>query len=65
MKFNDELKKGLLDEFSYQFTGVQISNTHYYTEKWCLDLGAGNIFKSESQNKSSNSIKKIAKNELI
>jgi hypothetical protein len=52
IKFNDDLKKLLLDEFSYQFTGVRISNTHCYMEKWCLDLGAGNIFKIESHNKS-------------
>jgi hypothetical protein len=47
-KFNDDLKKKLMDEFSYQFTGVQISNTQYYLDSWNLDLGAGNIFKIEA-----------------
>ena len=48
LKFNDDLKKKLLYEFSYLFTGVRISNTNYYINEWCLDLGAGNIFKLES-----------------
>ena len=51
IKFNDSLKKKLLDEFSYLFTGVQISNTSMYLENWNLDLGAGNIFKIEAETK--------------
>jgi hypothetical protein len=50
-KFNDELKKKLLDEFSYLFTGVQISNSDLYLDNWNLDLGAGNIFKLEAVTK--------------
>ncbi len=41
--FNDDLKRDLVEEFSYLFTGVKISNTNKYWEKWNLDLGAGNI----------------------
>jgi hypothetical protein len=39
----------LLEKFSKQFTGVKISNTEHLIDKWCLDLGAGNIFKLENQ----------------
>jgi hypothetical protein len=42
------LKKKLLDEFSYLFTGVEISNSGMYLENWNLDLGAGNIFKMDA-----------------
>lgn len=44
-KFNDELKKDLIAEFSYLFTGITITNYHRYIKNWCLDLGSGNIFK--------------------
>lgn len=49
IKFNDALKKKLLDVFSELFTGVKISNTEIYLSKWNLDLGAGNIFKMEAE----------------
>lgn len=44
-KFNDELKRDLIAEFSYLFTGITITNYHRYIKNWCLDLGNGNIFK--------------------
>lgn len=58
VKFNDDLKKLLLDEFSYQFTGVVISKSDVYMEKWNLDLGAGNMLKNENLMKS-NEIKNL------
>lgn len=36
--------------FSQLFTGVQISNTKNYYEKWTLDLGTGNILAKKSKN---------------
>lgn len=42
-KFNNKLKDELLSMFSKLFTGVDISNTKFYYEKWTLDLGTGNI----------------------
>lgn len=34
-----------MNEFSYLLSGITISNTRAFTDKWCLDLGAGNLFK--------------------
>ena len=45
VKFNDDLKKKLINEFSILLSGITISNTRAFTDKWCLDLGAGNLFK--------------------
>lgn len=42
-KFNNKLKDDLLTTFSRLITGVEISNTRDYYEKWTLDLGTGNI----------------------
>lgn len=42
-KFNNKLKDDLLSIYSKLFTGVEISNTKSYYEKWTLDLGTGNI----------------------
>ncbi|CAD8169176.1 unnamed protein product (macronuclear) [Paramecium tetraurelia] len=50
-KFNDDLKKQLLDEFSYLFTGIEIANSQKYLKEWNLDLGAGNIFKKQAEQK--------------
>lgn len=36
--------------FSQLFTGVQISNTKNYYQKWTLDLGTGNILAKKSKN---------------
>lgn len=41
------MKKKFLLEFSELFTGVVISNPGKYFNKWYLDLGAGNILKSD------------------
>lgn len=42
-KFNNDLKEKLVSTFSKMFTGIEISNTKSYYEKWTLDLGTGNI----------------------
>jgi len=34
-------------EFSELFTGIKISNPADFYSKWYLDLGAGNILKTE------------------
>lgn len=36
--------------FSQMFTGVQISNTKAYYDKWTLDLGTGNILAKKPKN---------------
>lgn len=46
-QFNDELKKDLIDQFSYLFTGIHISNCQQYYSKWNLDLGAGNVLEKQ------------------
>jgi hypothetical protein len=42
-RFDDSLKIKLLKLFSKTFTGIEISNSNNYIEKWSLDLGTGNI----------------------
>jgi hypothetical protein len=44
-KFTDHVKKKLLMKFSKMLTGVTLSNSATFIDKWNLDLGAGNIFK--------------------
>lgn len=48
--FDDELKNQLLKLFSRTFTGIEISNSNTYIEKWSLNLGTGNILQKGKRN---------------
>jgi len=50
-EFGDQFKRELIEEFSYLFTGVHISNAPKYFERWNLDLGAGNILRKVEKKK--------------
>lgn len=41
----------MLDDFSALFTGIEVSNPIQYIRDWNLDLGNGNIFKSQAEKK--------------
>lgn len=48
-EFGNELKSDLINEFSYIFTGIQITNSYKYWSQWNLDLGAGNILAEDKK----------------
>lgn len=50
-EFGNDLKGDLINEFSYLFTGIQITNSNKYWTQWNLDLGAGNILAVEEKKK--------------
>ncbi|KAL4475443.1 hypothetical protein ABPG72_022078 [Tetrahymena utriculariae] len=52
-EFGNELKSDLINEFSYLFTGIQITNSQKYWSQWNLDLGAGNILAEDKKAKQS------------
>lgn len=40
-KFNDAVKKTLIEEFAYQFTGMKVEKPNW--DSWRIEIGAGNV----------------------
>ena len=40
-KFNDAVKRTLIEEFAYQFTGMRVEKPNW--DSWRIEIGAGNV----------------------